>query len=69
MVLFTVLGSLCYLIAIGCLLTTLSVAFHYVYWKDIAGFLEQKQRGAVEVGMLATLVFGKIFIVIGTLHH
>jgi len=69
MVLFTVLGSLCYLASIGCLLGVVSVAFHYVYWKDVAGFLEQKQRGAVEVGMLATLVFGKIFMVIGTLHH
>jgi len=68
MVLFTILGALCYLAALACLLSTAAVAFQRKVWKDVAGFVGQKQQVKAAVGFLAAAGLGKIFFFLG-IHH
>ena len=68
MVLFTILGALCYLAALACLLSTAAVAFQREVWKDVAKFVRQTQQVKVAVGFLAAAVLGKIFLFLGV-HH
>jgi hypothetical protein len=68
MVLFTILGALCYLAALACLLSTAAVAYQRAVWKDVAGFVRQRQQVKVAVGFLAAVVLGKIFLFLG-IHH